>query len=161
MSSYHMFHRWGLRPSVNSFDYVWISAAVYSHIPSRELRINTLKKINEMLTSNGNLFFSVEYQGNSLLSRVSLYGAFRRLAKPILTKRIHAEPGDVLIPHVSPVGTPSKLCYFHLFKDAGEVKEELSSANLDGFEDEKSGYWIVRPLKEENTKETVHPEVTA
>ncbi len=142
-----------------SFDYMWISAAVYSHIPSRQLRIQTLKKINDLLTPNGMLFFSVEYQGNSLLSRASLHGAFRRLAKSFLKKRLHAEPGDVLVPHVSPVGTPSKLCFFHLFKDAGEVKEELSSANLDGFEDQKSGYWIVRPVKAANNRGTILNEV--
>jgi SAM-dependent methyltransferase len=144
----------------NSFNYVLFSASVYSHIPTRKLRIDTLRRISDLLTPNGILFFSVQYKGSTLLPRVSLYDAFRNFAKPILKNRIHSEPGDVLVPYVSPVGTPSKLCYFHLFKDAGEVLEELSSANVDGFEDEKSSYWIVRPLKEGNNQGRIFREVT-
>ncbi len=93
------------------------------------------------------------------MSRVSLHDAFRRLLKRILKKRLQSEPGDILVPHVSPVGTPSKLCYFHFFKDAGEVQEEMTSANFDGFEDEKSGYWIARPSREGNSQGTVPREV--
>ncbi len=131
-----------------SFDYVWISAGVYSHIPTRQLRIGTLRRIKDLLMPNGILFFSVAYRGDSLLPRVSLYGAFRRIAKPILKKRLHSEPGDMLVPYVSPGGTPSKLCYVHLFKDSSEVLEEIRLAGLDGFEDEKSDYWIVKPCRE-------------
>lgn len=131
-----------------SFDYVWISAGVYSHIPTRQLRIDTLRRIKDLLMPNGILFFSVAYRGDSLLPRVSLYGVFRRIAKPILKKRLHSEPGDMLVPYVSPGGTPSKLCYVHLFKDSSEVLEEITLAGLDGFEDEKSNYWIVKPCRE-------------
>ena len=130
-----------------SFDYVWISAGVYSHIPTRQLRIDTLRRIKDLLMPNGILFFSVAYRGDSLLPRVTLYGAFRRIAKPILKKRLHSEPGDMLVPYVSPGGTPSKLCYVHLFKDSSEVLEEITLAGLDGFEDEKSGYWVVKPCR--------------
>ena len=131
-----------------SFDYVWISVGVYSHIPTRQLRIDTLRRIKDLLMPNGIVFFSVGYKGNSLLPRVSLYSAFRRIAKPILKKRLHSEPGDMLVPYVSLEGTPSKLCYVHLFKDSSEVLEEITLAGLEGFEDEKSNYWIVKPRRD-------------
>lgn len=129
----------------NSFDYVLISEAVYSHIPTRQLRINTLKKIRNLLVPNGIMFFSVLYRKSSFLSRFSLYSAFLQIAKPLVKKRLHFELGDILVRYVSPVGTQSKLCYLHFFKDAAEVLEELSSAGLDGFEHNQSGYWIVKP----------------
>ncbi len=132
----------------NSFDYVLLSAGVYSHIPTRQLRIDMLKKINDLLTPNGSIFFSVLYRTGSSFSRISLYDAFRRLARPILKQRLHSEPGDILVRYVSPVGTATKLCYVHFFKDPSEVLEEIALAGLDGFEDGKSGYWIVRPRSE-------------
>ncbi len=131
----------------SSFDYVLISAGVYSHIPTRQLRIDMLRKINDLLTPDGIFFFSVLYRKHSL-SRISIYDAFRKITKPILNERLHSEPGDALVRYVSPVGTPSKLCYVHFFKDPSEVLEEIALAGLDGFEDEKSGYWIVRPRSE-------------
>jgi len=143
----------------NSFDCVLISAGVYSHIPTRQLRIDMLKKINDLLTPNGILFFSVLYRTGSFFSRISLYDAFRSIARPLLKKRLHSEPGDIIVRHVSPVGTSSKFCYLHLFKEGGEVLEELSSAGLDGFEDEKSSFWIVRPLEEANNQRTILHEV--
>ncbi len=132
----------------NSFDYVLISAGVYSHIPTRQLRIDMLKKITDFLTPNGILFFSVLYRTGSFFSRISLYDVFRRIAKPILKRRLQSEPGDSLVRYVSPVGTPSKLCYVHFFKDPSKVLEEIALAGLDGFEDEKSVYWIVKPCRE-------------
>jgi SAM-dependent methyltransferase len=145
----------------NSFDYVLITAGVYSHIPTRQLRIDMLGKIIDLLTPNGILFFLVLYRTSSFFSRISLYDAFRSIAKPLLNRRLHSEPGDVLVRYVSPVGTPSKLCYVHFFKDSSEVLEEIALAGFDGFEDEKSGYWIVRPLREGNSQGTVPREVAA
>ena len=132
----------------DSFNYVFMGGGVYSLIPTRELRIDTLKKIGELLTPNGTLFFSAFYRRGSVLSRVSLYSAFRRVGKLFLKGRLHAEPGDILVRYVSPVGRPSNLCFLHLFKDAGEVLEEVSSAGLEGFEDKESGYWVVKPCRE-------------
>ena len=138
--------------SPHSFDYVFISEGVYSLIPTRDLRIDVLKKIGELLTPNGTLFLSALYGRNSVLSRVFLYSVFRRIAKPFWKKRLHSEPGDILVRYVFPLGTASKLCYLHLFKEAGEVLEEVSSAGLEGFEDKQSGYWIVRPMSDGNNQ---------
>jgi SAM-dependent methyltransferase len=143
---------------LNSFKYVLLSAGVYSHIPTRQLRIDMLRKINDLLTPDGIFFFSVLYRKHSL-SRISIYDAFRKITKPILNERLHSEPGDALVRYVSPVGTPSKLCYVHFFKDPSEVLEEIALAGLDGFEDEKSGYWIVRSLKQAKSQGTVLSEV--
>ena len=143
----------------NSFEYVLLSAGVYSYIPTRQLRINTLRKINDLLTPNGILFLSTLYKTRSPLLRVSLYDAFRGIAKSIMKKRLHSEPGDILVRYVSPIGTPSKLCYVHIFKEASEVLEEITLADLDGVEDKQSGYWIVRSLKQAKSQGTVLSEV--
>ena len=142
-----------------SFNYVFMSEGVYSCIPTRDLRIDVLKKIGELLAPDGDLFFSAFYRRDSVFSRVFLYSAFRRITKPFLKNRLHSEPGDTLVRHVSPVGTSSKLCYLHLFKDASEALEEVSAAGLEGFEDKQSGYWIVRQLKEGNSQKTFHREL--
>ncbi len=149
----------GLDYLPDSFDYVFVSEGVYSFLPTRDLRIKILRRIGELLTPDGILLFSASYNGNSVLSRVSLYSAFRRLAKPLLKERLHSEPGDVLVKHVSHVGTPSTLCYLHFFTDATEVMDEITSAGLDGFEAEKSGFWIVSPVREGNNRGTILTEV--
>ena len=135
-----------------SFDYVFMAEGVYSLIPTRDVRIDVLRKIGKLLAPDGTLLFSALYRRAAVLSRVSLYSVFRRIAKRFLDRRLHAEPGDTLVRYVSPASKVSTLCYMHLFTDAGEVWEEVSSAGLDGFEDKQSGYWVVRPLKEGNVQ---------
>ena len=137
----------------HSFDYVLMSEGVYSLIPTRDLRIDVLRNVGKLLAPDGTLFFSALYRRAAVLSRVFLYGVFRRIAKRLLNRRLHSEPGDTLVRYVSHASKASKLCYVHLFADADEVWKEVSSAGLDGFEDKQSGYWIVRPLKDDSSQE--------
>lgn len=136
----------------HSFDYVFMSEGIYSLIPTRDLRIDVLRKIGKLLAPDGILLFSALYRRASILSRVSLYNVFRRIAMRYLGRRLHAEPGDTLVRYVSPASKASTLCYVHLFAGAGEVREEVSSAGLDGLEDTQTGYWVVRPLKVGNVQ---------
>lgn len=136
----------------HSFDYVVMSEGVYSLIPTRDLRIDVLRNVGKLLAPDGTLLFSALYRRAAVLSRVSLYGVFRRIAKLLLGRRVHGEPGDTHIRYVSHVSKASTLCYVHLFADADEVWKEVSSAGLDGFKDNQAGYWVVRPLKEGNVE---------
>ncbi len=136
----------------HSFDYVFMAEGVYSLIPTRDLRIDVLRNIGKLVTPKGTLLFSALYRRTAVLSRVSLYSVFRRIAKRFLDRRLHSEPGDTLVRYVSPASKASTLCYVHLFTDGGEVWEEVSSAGLDGFEDKQNGYWVVRPLKAGNVQ---------
>ncbi len=137
----------------HSFDYVFMAHGVYSLIPGRDVRIDMLRNIGKLLAPDGTLLFSALYRRAVLLSRVSLYNVFRRIAKRLLGRQLHSEPGDTLVRYVSHASKASKLCYVHLFSDADEVWKEVSSAGLDGFEDKQSGYWIVRPLKDDSSQE--------
>lgn len=137
------------------FDYVFISEGVYSLIPSRDLRIDVLRNVGKLLAPDGILLFSALYRRAAVLSRVSLYDVLRRIAKRLLGRQLHAEPGDTLVRYVSHASKASRLCYVHLFTGAGEVWEEVLSAGLDGFEDQQSGYWVVRALKESTHDGTV------
>jgi hypothetical protein len=129
-----------------------MAEGVYSLIPTRDLRIDVLQNIGKLVTPKGTLLFSALYRRTAVLSRVSLYSVFRRIAKRFLDRRLHSEPGDTLVRYVSPASKASTLCYMHLFTDGGEVWEEVSSAGLDGFEDKQNGYWVVRPLKAGNVQ---------
>lgn len=129
----------------HSFDYVFMSEGVYSLIPTRDLRIDVLRNVGKLLAPDGTLLFSALYRRAALLSRVCLYNAFRRIAKRLLGRQLHSEPGDTLVRYVSPASKASALCYMHLFTDTGEVWKEVLSAGLDGFEDQRSGYWVVKP----------------
>jgi len=137
---------------LHSFDYVFMAEGVYSMIPTRDARIDILRKSGNLLAPDGTLLFSALYRRASILSRVSLYNVFRRIAMRYLGRRLHAEPGDTLVRYVSPASKASTLCYVHLFAGAGEVREEVSSAGLDGLEDTQTGYWVVRPLKVGNVQ---------
>jgi SAM-dependent methyltransferase len=145
----------------NSFDYVFMSEGVYSLIPTRDLRIHVLRNIEKLLAPDGTLLFSALYRRASVLSRVFLYDVFRRIAKRLLGRQLHSEPGDTLVRYVSHASKASNLCYVHLFADADEVWKEVSSAGLDGFEDKQTGYWVVRSLKEVSSQATIRREVTA
>lgn len=129
----------------HSFDYVFMSEGVYSLIPTRDLRIDVLRNIGKMLHPYGTLFFSPLYRRPNVLSRVCLYNAFRRIAKRLLSRQLHSEPGDTLVRYVSHASKASTLCYMHLFTDGSEVWNEVLSAGLDGFEDQQSGYWVAKP----------------
>lgn len=133
----------------HSFDYVVMSEGVYSLIPTRDLRIDVLRNVGKLLTPDGTLLFLALYRRATVLSRVTLYGVFRRIAKRLLGRRLHAEPGDTHIRYVSHVSKASTLCYVHLFSDVDEVWKEVSSAGIGGFEDKQTGYLVVSPLKEE------------
>jgi SAM-dependent methyltransferase len=136
-----------------SFDYVFMSEGVYSLIPTRDLRIDVLRNVGKLLAPDGTLLLSALYRRAVVLSRVSLYGVFRRIAKRLLGRRLHSEPGDTHVRYVSHASKASKLCYMHLFADADEVWKEVSSAGIDGFEDKQTGYWIVRPFKDDSSQE--------
>ncbi len=136
-----------------SFDYVFMSEGVYSLIPTRDLRIDVLRNVGKLLAPDGTLLLSALYRRAVVLSRVSLYGVFRRIAKRLLSRRLHSEPGDTHVRYVSHASKASKLCYMHLFADADEVWKEVSSAGIDGFEDKQTGYWVVRPFKDDSSQE--------
>jgi ubiquinone/menaquinone biosynthesis C-methylase UbiE/signal peptidase I len=131
---------------VKSFDYVLFSRAVYSHIPTKKLRVETLKKIRGILKSDGMLFFSAYCNGDKrLFSRLNIIGFFRRLRNFFLKEKFDSEPGDVLISSVSPESDPNKLCFCHIFSSPKEILEEIIAAGMTVFEVKNTWLWIVNP----------------
>jgi SAM-dependent methyltransferase len=132
-----------LDDGVGEFDYVFFSEGVYSLIPTRRMRIETLSRAAALLAPGGSIFLSALLRRPTYASRIALQGAIFRISKKLLGRPRHFEPGDRMSRYVSPVGDPSKLCYIHLFKSPAEVKEEIGVAGLDGFLDQVSGYWVL------------------
>lgn len=125
-----------------SFNYILFSQGVYSNIPTRKLRIETLKKIRRPLKPDGLLFFTVEYKERRIFTLLTIVDFIRKLAKPFLRNLLKSEPGDVLIGSASPASNLEKVYFCHLFKDSREVKKEIFEAGFNVIEE--GDKWVLK-----------------
>lgn len=127
------------------FDYVLFSREIYSYIPTKKLRIETLRKIRDILKPDGILLFSAYYKDRRLFSRLNIMGFFRRIRNFFLKEKFDSESGDLMVRYVSSVSNPKKLCFCHFFFGPKEILEEVRMAGLKTMEGENSGVWVVKP----------------
>jgi len=131
---------------VKSFDYVLFSRAVYSYIPTKKIRVKTLKKIRDVLKPDGMFFFSAYYIGDKrLFSRINIISTFRRLRNFFFKRKFDSEPGDLMLRSVSPASDPNRLCFCHFFSSPKEISEELRAAGMTVFEVKNNWLWVVKP----------------
>jgi hypothetical protein len=133
-----------LGADLGRFDCVLLGDGLYSLIPGRSLRIQTLRRAAALLRPEGILVIFPLLGRPTRLSRVAIHGTVHRFARRCLRRRAVPEPGDVMRRHVSPVGDPSRLCFVHLFANSAEVAEEIRAAELTGLEDPEGGFWVIR-----------------
>jgi SAM-dependent methyltransferase len=132
-----------LGADLGRFDCVLLGDGLYSLIPGRCLRIETLRRAAALLRPGGILVIFPLLGRPTRLSRVAIHGGVHRFAGRWLRRRSGPEPGDVMRRHISPVGDPSRLCFVHLFADSAEVADEIRAAELTGVEDPAGGFWVV------------------
>jgi SAM-dependent methyltransferase len=117
-------------------------AGSYHHIPSRALRVQTLRRIGRALTAEGALILMVAYGGKrGLLSRSRLVDCLRAGLRRLPGSRQLSEPGDGLMREVSEASDSEGACFFHDFWTAGAVRAEIEAAGLSAVEVAK--YWWV------------------
>jgi signal peptidase I len=117
-----------------SFDFCMFSLNVYSFIPSRALRIETLKRIKKSLKPNGLIFLSAYIIKRPLFSAHRLIGLLRKLRNFIMPLFLSSEAGDVWIRGVSPLSRVDKFCFCHYFYSEKEIINEIIGSGLKPME---------------------------
>lgn len=116
--------------SENYFDAVIFSRSVYSFIPSKPLRIETLKKIRKQLKPSGFIFLSAYILSPDFFSGQNLIDTLRKIRNLIFPYLFHSQPGDIWVRSVSPVSRTAKACFCHFFSSHYEITNEIRCAGL-------------------------------
>lgn len=130
--------------SAGSFDVVLCSSAVYQHTPTRRRRIELLRSFGRLLTPGGAIILCVGWHPTRG-ARLALVDALRWGLRRVLGQRFPTEPGDRLIRHLSLASDARVPCFYHAFRHASEIQEEIEAAGLEGSMD-REGAWILRRL---------------
>jgi 2-polyprenyl-3-methyl-5-hydroxy-6-metoxy-1,4-benzoquinol methylase len=124
------------------FDAVFFAGSLH-HLPGRELRIRTLRRIAITLKPDGVLIVMVHYgEPRGLLSRSRLVDAARVFVRRAGLSA--SEPGDGYMREVSARSDPRRACFFHFFGGPAEIRQELAAAGFSADEVSR-GWWICRP----------------
>jgi SAM-dependent methyltransferase len=127
------------------FDAIYFSPGIYSHIPGRTRRVQTLARLRGLLAPNGLIVLEpVLDEPRRLLSRVRAVDTLRKVGRRLGLKRL-AEPGDHLYRSHGLVRAPMSYRYVHRFRDLAEVEAELGDAGLVVSGRIEEACWIVRP----------------
>lgn len=127
-----------------SFDGAYWTGS-YQHIPRRAVRIQTLRRIRQGLTSEGALILLVAYrEERGLLSRSRLVDLLRKALRLLPGPWRVSEPGDVYMRETSDASDPQAPCFYHVFSTAAEVRTEIEAAGFTA-EEVSRGWWICRP----------------
>ena len=125
-----------------TFDAAFFAGSLH-HLPGRELRIGTLRRLARAVKPDGVLIVMVHYrERRGVLSRSRLVDAVRALVRQ-LGGRV-SEPGDGYMREVSAGSDPVRACFFHFYGGSADVRAELEAAGFSA-EEASRGWWICRP----------------
>lgn len=108
------------RSTAQSFEVVWLSAGMYSCIPTRKRRIELLKRIEHWLTPGGH--FVCQYLFNPSASLPSRLGTAGKLFAYLTLGNLSYEPGDALLANKE---------FMHFFSSRGELQSEFEETDLE------------------------------
>jgi SAM-dependent methyltransferase len=124
-----------------SFDAAFFAGSLH-HLPGRELRTRTLRRIAAVLKPDGVLIAMVHYrESRGVLSRSRLVDVVRMLARGVGLRA--SEPGDGYMREVSAGSDPGRVCFFHFYDGPSAVRAELEAAGFSA-EEPSRGWWICR-----------------
>lgn len=127
-----------------TFGGVYIGWQIYSHIPGRDGRTETLRRIRQLLKRDGVLLLFQSWRGyTTWISRARLVDGLRRFGRLFLSDAL-SEPGDDLIRGVTESGVYLPLAFYHHFRGAEEIRLELEAGGFVESHTE-DGLWICRP----------------
>lgn len=133
--------------SLGRFDYVLTTSAFYTFIPSRRLRLKTLRALAGVLKPDGVLFLSAPWKAPSqrIGPRARLVDWLRRLRQLLPGRTWTAEPGDQLSGYASPISDTRRPIFLHVFDTREAVEEEIRAAGLISLnEPGVAGMWHLR-----------------
>ncbi len=105
----------------NSYDIVWLFAAMYSSTPTRSRRIRMLKRMREILKPRG--YFAFQFQWNSEGITFSKLAEFlRRVVAFLVLGNFCYEKGDMLLANRE---------FFHVFMSEEELNSEFKEAGFE------------------------------
>lgn len=127
-----------------SFDGVFFGWEIYGHIPGRSRRIETLRRIRQLLRSDGVLLLFQSWRKyTTWISRARLVDTLRRIGRGILGDRL-SEPGDHLLRGLTADGAYLPCAFYHTFCTDQEIRAELEAGGFAVTMSE-GGVWVARP----------------
>lgn len=114
----------------HSFDYCIVGRFVYSFIPSKPMRIESLRKIKQCLKPGGGVFLSAYVIPTPFLSGRWCVDTVRRIRNILLPFMFASEPGDMWTRGVSSQSRFDTFCFCHYFNSQEEVVKEIKQAGL-------------------------------
>ena len=103
-----------------SFDIVWLTAGLYSLVPTRKLRAALLERIGSALREGGYCICGFYKSGDR---RATSQGAIlRKIVQYVTLGNLHYEKGDILLSNIE---------FVHAFSSEDELREEFSRAGFD------------------------------
>jgi len=103
-----------------SFDIVWLTAGLYSLVPTRKLRATLLKRIASALHEGGYCICGFYKSGDR---RPTSQGAIlRKIVQYVTLGNLHYEKGDILLANIE---------FVHAFSSEDELRTEFSRAGFD------------------------------
>jgi SAM-dependent methyltransferase len=103
-----------------SYDVVWISRAMYSCVPTRERRVEMVRRIAKALVPGG--YFLCQFQRGQPTQYAPRGNFLRRLMARLTGGNTRYEPGDVLWMNVE---------FVHMFASDEELRAEIEAGGLE------------------------------
>jgi 2-polyprenyl-3-methyl-5-hydroxy-6-metoxy-1,4-benzoquinol methylase len=127
------------------FHVIYFSPGIYSHIPGRARRVQTLAHLRTLLAPGGLIVVEpVLAPPRLVLSRARVVDIVRSVGRRLGVKRL-GEPGDQLYRGHGLVRAPISHRFVHRFRDHAEAEAELADAGLVVSDRIDHAYWVVRP----------------
>ncbi len=104
----------------NSYDIIWLSAAMYSCIPTQKRRVEMLKRINKGLKPDGYFVCQFQMQQGKTYSRMGDF--FRRTFAFVTLGNLSYERGDMLWGGVE---------FIHAFASEQELRQEFENGRFE------------------------------
>lgn len=103
-----------------TFDIVWLTAGLYSLIPTRKLRAALLERIGSALREGG--YCICGFYKNGDRRQTSQGAVLRKIVQYVTLGNFHYEKGDILLADIE---------FAHAFSSEDELREEFSRAGFD------------------------------
>lgn len=141
---------------IGKFDAIFYSRDIMSHVPSKELRVNTLRKTGDSLEPGGIILFFLWWISNKkkFYYHNPLVKYLRTLKRRILDAPLQ-EAGDRLYKDKD----GKWISYSYLFQRPEEIAEEVKATGLKVVHHEGTGWVLQPPEKAVQNKQGEHHAV--
>lgn len=132
-------------PEAPVYDLVWLGDQVYTFIPTAPRRREALRRLHAALKPGALLVLDRSFyllpQNLGWYSPSLWIDRWRRLRRAVFPAWTFPEPGDRMIPMVTPASDPSLPCFAHFFRNADEIRSDLRETGFAPLV-EKGRFWL-------------------